>query len=199
MEMAIALVLIVVVFFVMFRKQIVDLLGRVKSIGKNGVLLESGEQKSNVAVDPQKEAEALMRQFDSVLVREVEDSIKKELGEKSLLGVEAVPVLIRHVAALSIAYSFSEIYRSIWGSQISLLDYINAQSPQPVGALKVFYSSGATQYPAGYSNYPFEQWLAFLKRNILIREDNALISITVRGREFLTYLTTTGLSRNKIG
>ena len=140
-----------------------------------------------------------MRQLDNILIRETEDMIRGELGKKSLLGVEAVPVLIRYVAALYIAYNFSEVYRIIWGSQLNLLDYINSQPTQHPEALRVFYNSGAAQYPLIYSGYPFEQWLGFLKDQLLIRENKGLVGITVRGREFLTYLTTTGLTRNKAG
>ena len=197
--MAIAVTVIVIAFFFIFRKQIIRLFPRVKSIGKGLVTLDSEQQKSKSEVDPQKEAESLMRQLDNILIRETEDMIRGELGKKSLLGVEAVPVLIRYVAALYIAYNFSEVYRIIWGSQLNLLDYINSQPTQHPEALRVFYNSGAAQYPLIYSGYPFEQWLGFLKDQLLIRENKGLVGITVRGREFLTYLTTTGLTRNKAG
>lgn len=199
MYSAIAVVLIFIAFFVIFRKQIIGLFPRIKSIGKGWVALDSEQQKSKVEVDPQKEAESLMRQFDSALIREVEDIIKEEFNKKKLLGIEGVPVLIRSVAALSIAYSFSETYRIIWGSQLSLLDYLNTQKPQPAVALRGFYNLGATQYQLYYTAYSFEQWLGFLKDQLLTREDAGLIGITVRGREFLTYLTNSGLTRNKAG
>lgn len=199
MYSAMAVVLIFVAFFIIFRKQIIKLFPRIRSIGKGLVALDSEQQKSKVEVDPQKEAEALMRQFDNALIREVEDIIKEEFNKKKLLGAEGIPVLIRSVAALSIAYAFSETYRIIWGSQLSLLDYLNTQKPQPVVALRAFYNLGATQYPLYYTGYSFEQWLGFLKDQLLIREDAGLIGITIRGREFLTYLTNAGLTRNKAG
>jgi hypothetical protein len=200
MWMAIAIVIISISFLLTFRKKIGGLIDRIKSIGKDGVSLESGKQITKSEVDPRKEAEALMRQFDSALIREAEDLIKADLAKKGLLGAEElIPVLIRYTAALSIAYAFSELYRIIWGSQLSLLDYLNAHSPQPITALRVFYSSGVSQYPLYYEAYTFEQWLGFLKDQLLIREDAGMIGITVRGREFLTYLTNTGLSRYKGG
>lgn len=199
MYLAIATVIIVVSFFLLFRKQIIVLFPRVKSIGKSGVFLDSAEQKSKPEVDPRVEAESLMRQLDSVLIRETENIIKAELEKKNLLGVEAVPPLIRHVAALSIAYNFSEVYRIIWGSQLNLLDYLNTQPPQPVAALRVFYNLGISQYPLFYEKYTFEQWLGYLKSQLLIRDDSGSIGITVKGREFLSFLTGLGLTRNKIG
>jgi len=199
MWMALAVVVIFVIFFLIFRKKILELLDRVKSISKDGVALDSKQQETKSEIDPQKEAEKLMRQFDSALIRETEDIMKEELNRKNLLGTEGIPVLTRYVAALSIAYSFSETYRIIYGSQLNLLDYLNTQNPQPAAALRGFYNSAASQYPIYYTAYTFEQWLGFLRDRLLIREDGSLIGITVRGREFLTYLTTAGLSRQKSG
>ena len=167
MYSAIAAVLIFIAFFILFHKQIIGLFPRIKSIGKGWIALDSEQQKSKAEVDPQKEAESLMRQFDNALIREFEDIIKEEFNKKKLLGVEGVPVLIRSIAALSIAYAFSETYRVIWGSQLSLLDYLNTQLSQPVVALRGFYNLGATQYPLYYTAYSFEQWLGFLKDQLL--------------------------------
>jgi len=196
---ALTFIIIFIAFFLIFRKKIVELLDRVKSISKDGVALGSKQQEAKTEADPQKEAEELMRQFDSALIRETEDIIKEELNKKSLLGVEGIPVLTRYVAALSIAHSFSETYRTIYGSQLNLLDYLNTQTSQPAAALRSFYNSAVSQYPIYYTGYTFEQWLGFLRDRLLIREDASLLGITVRGREFLTHLTTTGLSRYKAG
>lgn len=199
MYFAIALAAIFIVFFIMFRKQIINLFPRVKSIGKNGIILDSQQKESTSELDPRAEAESLMRELDSALTRELEDNIKDELNKKKLLGVEGIPVLMRYLAAMSIAYVFSEVYRLIWGSQLNLLDYLNSHNGQPAESLRSFYNLGIALYPDYYKQYSFEQWLGFLKDQLLIREDGGLISITVRGREFLMHLTRTGLSKNKSG
>ena len=194
----ITVAIVAISFFLIFRKQIMQLFSRVKSIGPSGVSLDLAEQKSKPEVDPRAEAESLMRQLDNILIRETEDNIKAELKKRNLLGVEVVPVLIRYLAGLSIAYNFSEIYRIIFGSQLNLLDYLNTRSSQPIEALKAFYNSVASVYPL-YKEYSFEQWLGYLKSQLLIRDDSGSISITVKGREFLGFLTQLGLTRNKIG
>lgn len=199
MYSALAVVLIVICFFILFRKQIISLFPRVKSIGKNGVILDSQQKESINELDPRSEAESLMRELDSGLIRELEDNIKDELSKRKLLGIEGVPVLIRYFASMSIAYVFSEIYRLIWGSQLKLLDYLNSNNKQSAESLKDFYDSGLVLYPEYYKKYSFEQWLGFLKDQLLIREDSGYISITVRGREFLMHLTRMGLSKNKSG
>jgi len=161
--------------------------------------LDPQQKESTTELNPRKEAESLMRELDSALTRELEDGIKDELGKKKLLGAEGIPVLIRYLAAMSITYVFSEVYRLIWGSQLNLLDYLNSHNGQPAESLRSFYNLGATLYPEYYKEYSFEQWLGFLKDQLLIREDRGLISITVRGREFLTHLARVGLSKNKAG
>jgi len=65
--------------------------------------------------------------------------------------------------------------------------------------LRPFYTLAVTQYEDLYANYSFEQWLAFLKDSLLIREDGGRLRITVRGREFLAYLTRVGRSYNIAG
>ena len=93
MWMALAVVVIFVIFFLIFRKKILELLDRVKSISKDGVALDSKQQETKSEIDPQKEAEKLMRQFDSALIRETEDIMKEELNRKNLLGTEGIPAV----------------------------------------------------------------------------------------------------------
>lgn len=199
MEWIIGACVVAIAFMLIFRKQISDLFPRIKSISNSGVTLGDAQKNSSVEVDPRKEAEDLIRQLDSDLIRETENLIKIELGKKNLLGPEAVPVLLRYFAALYIEYMFLHLYRIIWGSQIALLDYLNTQDGRTVDELKIFYEIGASQYPKGYINYSYNQWLGFLKDQVLLREDNGMIRVTVRGREFLLYLTRSGLIRNTAG
>lgn len=191
-----AILLIALFFFLLFRKQIIALINRIKGIKvPGGVSLDLVEQRSTPEVNPRTEAELLMRQFDNVLILQTEENIRADFRQKNLLGVEGIPVLIRYTAALSIAYNFLDIYRIIFGSQIRLLDHLNTQQGQPIEALRVFYDSGASLYP----EYSFEQWVGYLRGQSLINDNNGLISITLKGREFLVFVTQLGLNRNKIG
>lgn len=199
MEIAIAVVVLGIIFLVMFRKEISDLILRVKSINSSGVTVGGSQKESSVERDPREEAELLIRQLDNGLVRETEDFIKAEFAKKNLVGPEAVPVLIKYFSVVYIEYLFLNVYRIIWGSQINLLDHLNTQDGQSREALRIFYDLGASQYPDVYKNYSYDQWLGFLKDQVLLREDNGMLRITVRGREFLLYLTRSGLSRNKSG
>ncbi len=195
-----AIVILGIAFFIIFRSAINQLIHRIRSISKSGVSIDSAQKEVTTERDPRAEAEALLKELDSALIREAEEEVSKVLRERSLHGEEAKRVLLRYLAAAAIALGFEMSYRIIWGSQLSLLNYLNSQPDgQPAEALRPFYVSASSQYPESYKTYSFEQWLGFLKSQLLVREDGGQIRITVRGREFLTYLTRMGISYNKAG
>jgi hypothetical protein len=192
-------VILGVVFLIMFRAEIRELMRSIRKIDKSGLTLSSMQRDHPVEKDPKAEAEALLRELDSSLLREVEEFIHQDLRQRNLTGAEAVPVLVRYLASAYIGASFEVIYRTIWGSQISLLEYLNANPTQPVDAIRPFYEIGASVYSAIYQGYPIEKWLGFLKDSLLMREDGGVLNITVKDREFLLYLTRCGYPRLKDG
>ncbi len=196
---AAGLVILGVVFLCMFRREIGSKIKDMRSIGKQGVVMGPSQADASVERDPRAEAEALMRAVDNPLLVEEEQAIRTDLGNRNLLGVEAVPVLIRYLAATRIALVFEFTYGLIFGSQLNLLHYLNTQPEgQPVDAVRPFYVSASTQYPETYNTFPFETWLGFLRDNVLVREDGARLRITTRGREFLAYLTQRGYPVSKV-
>lgn len=198
--LASAVVILGIAFFIIFRQPIVALIARIRTISRTGITTEAPQREATPERDPRAEAEALMRVLDNTLIREVEEGITNELRNRNLLGAEAVPVLVRYLAGMQIAFGFEEVYRLIWGSQLSLLHYLNTRvDGDPVEAVRPFYTLAASQYPDAYNGYSFEAWLGFLRDQVLVREDAGRLRITVRGREFLTYLTRMGRSLNKAG
>ncbi len=198
--LASAIVVLGIAFFLIFRRPIIEFIARIRSISRTGITTDHTQREAAPERDPRAEAEALMRVLDNALIREVEDGITTELRQRNLLGAEAVPVLVRYLAGMQIAFGFEGTYRLIWGNQLSLLNYLNSQvDGQPAEALRPFYTLAASQYPEVYNGYSFEAWLRFLQDQVLLREDGGRLRMTVRGREFLTYLTRMGRSHNKAG
>lgn len=200
MEMAIAVTVLGLAFFLLFRKNIDGAISRMRNIDKSGVAFDSVQRGAQPERDPPSEAEALKRELDNALVREAEDFIKNEFKKRGLSVEESLNIAIRYLAATHLALQFENVFRIIWGSQLRLLSDLNTRpTGQPIDTLKSFYESGAKVFPDVYKNYPFEKWLGFLQEFGLIRSDNGTIRVTVRGREFLTYLTREGRSLEKLG
>jgi len=184
-------------FMIIFRRPLEALISRIQSISREGI------QTSQTQLPPDKKtstAEELMRSFDSPLLRETEKDIKKDLEERGLANsLDAIPVLIRHFAQLKIYLWFEYYYQQIWGSQLAILNYLNVSpTGETMETLVSFYTAAAKLYPAAFQKYPFKSYLDFLITCKLIVEENGRFKITVLGREFLTYLASTGKTTNKL-
>jgi len=60
----------------------------------------------------------------------------------------------------------------------------------PIAEVKAFYDKAALETPVVYANYSFEQWMEFMKSQVLIIwHPSGMVEITIRGRDFLKYLT----------
>jgi len=194
----IGVVVLGVVFFLIFWKPIAERIRDIKGIGKEGVVFR-GEQEDSDPEAAKRKIDELTRNLNSQLLNELEDAIKVEVKGWNLDDKEVVNVLIKHQAAVQIAYHFEVIYRWIFGSQLNALEFLNAQTVgQPSAVLRNFYGAVVTQYPDIYRSISFDAWLGFLKDAVLITESNGLLHITVRGREFLTHITKAGLSKYKV-
>lgn len=188
-------------FLIMFRVPIAGLLNRIRSIGGKGVRIDPAQQQDAlVEKDSGVEAEKLLRQFDGPLFQEVQEHVTKEFLARGLSGDAGLKTAIRYIAVFKIAQEFEYIYRLIFGSQLSLLTYLNTERQRhPREALRTFFAIASNQYPQIYEHRTYDQWLSFLLDSVLIREDHGELSITVKGGEFLTHLAKMGYSLNKVG
>ncbi len=179
-----------------FQKQLAGFIERVKTVSGKGFQAETGEEQKSSAVA--KRAEELKRAFDSPLLLEQEQRIRNDLGEV-LKAPEAVDVLIRHLAATQIIYRFENLYWLIWGSQIAILQHLNANaSGTELRALRPFYDLAAKQYPDAFASYSFEAYLGFLETAGLVQKQGNQLVIAPIGREFLGYLHRAGKNTVKL-
>lgn len=187
-----AVVIIVLVLLFTQKKSLARLIDRTKEVTRMGIKAAEIQPQKTADAEPQS-VDELMKAFDSPLLREREKGIEQHLTTSGLTSdADKIKVLIRHLAATQLGLSCSEIDKSIWGSQVGLLQHLNAVKKGPRDILKVVYDAGATQYPNWYSSYPYEKWLQYLKNSGLILEDGAELYITQFGVEFLGYLTLIG-------
>jgi hypothetical protein len=99
---------------------------------------------------------------------------------------------IDHMAALRL----ERVSRAIFGSQLEALgllatfgDRLSRETLRPI------YTKAATDYPAMYTNYIFEQWLAFLVNCDLIKLDNEDVVATAAGKTIIPYMEGWGYLR----
>ena len=194
-----ALIVVALVFMVLFRRAINDLLARTRKISKEGIeAVPAQEPASNLSPSA---ADQLLKTFYNALLLRHERTIREDLDRRQLPPTDRERVLARFLAGAGLGLLFERAFNMIFGSQIRALQYLNP-IPAPgvaVEALRHFYTEGAGQYPTIYANYAFEQWLGFLAsfKFLIVNGDKAIIG--EEGREFLKYVIQMGYALNKVG
>ena len=162
--------------------------GKVHQASSNqqqGVVTSSTGQFQNV--------DEFYRTYDNVLLRECEDNIRAQ-SDKYQPGRDREKFLIRFFATTLLTGIFEYIWLLIFRSQLLMLETLN-KGQRNIDTLRVFYDAAITaENTEFYANYSFASWLAFLKTYVPIREEGAVIQLTIRGHEFLKYLVATGRS-----
>lgn len=167
-------------------------------LGPLSVSTKPGQQASTVELTPKKTAEDLIRGLESnLLLAQFEEAIKAEL--EALPPDDKAKVLLKHYAATYWAYYFEYVFRLIFGSQIRAIEYLHSQGLSPRESLRPFYDAAANQYAFIYDFYNYDQWLGFLETHMLILNRDGNIDTTLRGVEFLSYLTKNRLLKTKAG
>ena len=193
-------VLVIALFFmVMYRKPLNRLLDRTSKISATG--LEASAAAQETAIGKKTEgAEELLAHFENELLVDREKAILQQLDSRHISSpVERERVLVRHLAAAVLYAHFDSCYRLAFGSQLSLLQELNASSSSLKEAVQVHYELAKMMLPDFYSDYSFDQWLHFLTSRTLARTDGDYVSITVAGREFLKFIVQEGRSFSKHG
>ena len=187
-----------IVFIFVFKQPITKFINRTRKVGKKGIstdALEKGDQKPAGASG----AEELLETFNNTLLLHHEKVLRDELDKRNVKPEDREKILLRHYAALQIVSAFERTYASIFGSQISALQYLNTQESAPRLLLKVFYDEAAKAEQKFYANYTFDQWLGFIQNAPFITEADGRVSISLEGREFLKYILEQGYNSHKPG
>ena len=190
-----------VVMLIILRAPITRFIDRAKRVSREGI--DTSNPQQQLEDSKRASAEELTQSLGGIVLQEQVEAIRQELRQGNLTeGPEAVDVLVRHLAATQIAYWCEQIYTYIYGSQISLLHYLNQNrtAGSTVDDLRTpFYEPAVTLYPDLYGAYTFEQYINFLTSRFLIRNDGGRLYITNFGVEFLRYVTDRGHPLKKMG
>lgn len=155
------------------------------------------EKPSNDSVQ-----ELIDRIGNSIVITNLEESIKKELNDKGLeIDGDTNKVLIRHLAGTQLLLEFERIHSHIFGSQIYLLRQLNKAIPNGLAESDVLlhFENVKKRYNESFLDWTSEIYLAYLYSRILITktEDTNNIHITNLGVEYLTWITRNGIDDEK--
>lgn len=184
------------IFIFVFRKQIGEFIGKVKSVGKEGVKTEP-IQNVQVEEKRKKAVEELMKFGDVTVTEELEGFIRMGLIEKGLEpDNDTSKILIRYLAVTQLALDYEQIYTSIFGGQIRLLRLLNEVAGRGVDydIVKTYYENEQATHSEILSEWTLEQYLEFpINRTLITIQDNNY-HITRKGQDFLIWLVKTNRS-----
>ena len=191
----ISLLIIAIVFLLIFKKEIAEKIKSIRSVSKNGVLMEKSQEINNENLDN----DDLLGKSDSITIREQKERIKKDLEERRLGddSDKTIEVLIHQLAVAQLKLEFERIYNVIFGSQIYLLKKLNENSKHKKD-IDSYIDTTLNNFEE-LQDWTTEEYLHFLFANSLIIYDKGkeLFNITYIGHEFLLWLLQSGKNENK--
>jgi hypothetical protein len=180
----------------LFRHELRKLVPRVKRVGPTGVEFDAERQ---LAVGASFEG---LREFPGNVrtraISRIEIDLHKQIGV--IDEGQRVDLLIRQLAQSRLETHFERVYRNIFGSQISGLKLLSTQNAGQVareGAKQWFEDEVKSKFPDFYKDTSFETWLQFLINMLLVESTPDSVTITEIGRDYLTYMSATGLPEGK--
>lgn len=190
------------VFIVLFRAPMADLIRRIIKIDEKGITASPLPEAQREKV--QTSAEAVQQLLDavgnSIVINEQEEKIRDELKVKQLtVETDTARVLIKHLAGTQVLLAFERVHSSIFGSQIYLLKKLNelAGQGQSVEFVHNHIDHVKTLFPDQLAGWSYEQYWAFLYSHLLIVLKDEKFHITNFGVEYLTWLARNGRSENR--
>ena len=188
--------IIVIIVLIMFKKEIAEKIKTIKSVSKNGVLMDQSQETKMVDYNSY---EDLLGKNDSITVREQKDLITNDLEKRNLTKEhdETIKVLVHQLAITQLKLQFERIYNIIFGSQIYLLKKLNENS-KPKKDIDLYITNIIKEYDS-LNDWTNEEYLNFLFFNSLIIYDDKkeIYSITNIGHEFLLWLLNSGNNEDK--
>ena len=179
----------------MFRADFRSLFPRLTKAGATGFEFDPGKQLLIAAFRGElKDLPGLPR---TPTIAALETQLHTEL---ELLDPEKrTDLLIRHLAQARLSVRFEQVYRLIFGSQISGLRALDTAAGGAASRAEAvaFFDSVKLKHPDFYEKNIFEEWIRFPIGAGLMEERGSDFAITEYGRDFLKYLTATKLPEDK--
>jgi hypothetical protein len=183
-------------FFVFFRKDVSNIINRIRSVGKGAIEIgtTSGARKEAATKTGSTARRKFMENLQSVILLEQEQRIKDDLLSEGLESNEdKIDVLVRELARTQLDYDFLDIYYLIYGSELRLLQYLNSITEAVTdGQLNRYIDAVRTQFPNRPNIESRESFMSILVASNLVTRNNNGYLITELGREFLAWIVRQG-------
>lgn len=185
-----------IVIALLFRTDIRSVLPRVRKAGPTGVELDPVQQqsigKADLTLTATKQLPGLIR---TKAVDDLEQLLRQNLN--NVPEEDRLDRVIVELAQSRLTAHFERVYRTIFGTQITLLRRMNEQPNITVENAKEFYIENAAKYVEVYENYGFDGWITFLLNENLIIQHEDRLSISPVGKDFLLHTTFKGMTELK--
>ena len=188
----------------LLRKHLGGLIDRFKVRFNKGMLEAATFQGDAKPVERGLDSEALKR-LEAVrnvavlpIMQEQIGLIRADLHKIGVGQEEQVELLVKHLAATQLLLRAEMTYRTIFGSQIALLKFLNTTGGHTRADLLRYYEVIKAQFPELYGTYSFEQYLHYLvSQGLIIAQGPDEYNITIAGQEFLKWMTSASVTENK--
>lgn len=196
-----AVLIMVIIFLLLFRKPINSLLSRTTKISKTGLEAEIQETKRNEQVEnkEQPEGTSVVNIFHALeayrampFVIEREKKLKADLTK---YNITIQPTEERWLNVLNILYitkDHDKIYYTIFGTQIKILKFLNTEplSTATIDAITPFYNEYILLTGINPEDWPFNNYINYLisQRLIIYNDISKTVTLSDEGRFFLIYM-----------
>lgn len=198
-----AIVIISIIAFCVFRPAFTRLIDRTAKAGKDGLTFERAQEGGNVnpPAIPLLSFDDLMNQPISASVLDRERYIKTKLQDFDLKSdTEKIDILIRAFAGSRLEIEFNKIAYIIFGSQLNLLVHLSSTAQGiPLDHAAIIFKQAQEKYPEIHANRLLNDWLSYLISQSLIVQTNEKIEITQYGIDFLKHLVDARLTYERNG
>lgn len=190
---AVAWPLVAIIAGLAFRKEIRALIGRIRKGG--GVEFDPAPQTDAPAPGPLAPTTtggaAAAVPFPRTLATQTIEGIVRGLPglAQATDPQQRENTLVTIAARALLMLQFEQIESSIWRSQLSLLNHLNAKvTGESLTLLRqAFYDPAAKEFPEAFANYSFEGYMGFLLRSGLVEQVGASARLTQQGLEYLAW------------
>jgi len=183
---------VVVLFMIIFRKPISELIRRIKKVTPRG--FDTSDDQTQAQIPADRAVDDLMKAFDSIVLKGYEKLIYDQLKDKGLeASGDTTKVLVHHLASTQVQLHLELILSGIWQSQVQVLEVLNTSGSSLTDEdLAQIYEGAAGKYPLVFETYPFNAYMDHLIRSNLVIKSGDAYSITNLGVEFLQYVARYG-------